>query len=346
MGNVDRWLIYALGSGWGHLNRAIALARVAPCPVEILVNSPYAATVQRTLADSHIRLQALPSASSPQSTCDYVQQWLMRASFTHLIVDTFPRGLVGDLAHILGTVTVPRCWVHRDLNPDYIAAKAIADFVSQHYEQVVVPGEAAAPLQHLANACQTAPWLLRDGAELLAVRNALRTRFQLDGSRPVLVVCATGQPDELRLFSDLARQLAQAFPACAVYCLAHHCSADDLAVEVQWIAHWPGIELLQLADVVVGGAGYHTVYECAALAVPLVSLPLRRMYDRQAHRAAGLSILVKNPTECVAAVGRILDRVLAKGTGGYLRSHPQFVPQFNYLNGVHEAVQRIGQLRR
>ena len=344
MGSVEQWLIYALGSGWGHLNRAIALARFAPCPVEILVNSPYTSTVQGLLQEPHIQLQALPSNSSAQSTGNAVQQWLEQAAFTRLIVDTFPRGLVGDLVNILQTVDVPRCWVHRDLKPDYIAAKGITKFVQQHYEQIFVPGEAAAPLQHVANACRTAPWLLRDGAELLAVRNAVRNQFQLDGSRPVLMVCATGQPDELRLFSDVARQLTQAFPACAVYILADQCPPDD-RVE-RWIAHWPGMEVLQLADVVVGGAGYHTVYECAALAVPLVSLPLRRTYDRQARRAAGLSIPVKNPTECVAAVGWVLDQVSAGGTGSYPRSHPQFVPQLNYLNGVHEAVQRISQLKR
>lgn len=336
-------MIYALGNGWGHLNRAIALARFAPCPVEILVNSPYAATVQAALNGSHIQLHPLPQNRSPQSTHEYGRQWFKQAPFTRLIVDTFPRGLVGDLVNVLPTVEVPRCWIHRDLQPDYIAAKEIANFVQQHYELVLIPGEAAAPLQYLANACLTAPWLLRDGAELLAVRESLRNQLNLHGSHPLLIVCATGQPDELQLFGDVTRQLAQQFSACIVRCLAHerppNCPAE------LWIAHWPGIEVLQLADVVIGGAGYHTVYECAALNVPLVALPLRRKYDRQAERAAGLSIPVKNQAECIEAVGWVLGRMLNKGEGD-LRSHPNYVPQLNYSNGVHTAVQSISQIQR
>ena len=340
---MERWLIYALGSGWGHLNRAIALARFAPCSVEILVNSPYAATVQAVLTGSHIQLHPLPKNSSPQSTHKYVQQWLTRNRYTRLIVDTFPRGLVGDLVDVLPTVEVPRCWIHRDLKPDYIAAKGIVDFVQQHYQLVLIPGEAAAPLQNLAHACVTEPWLLRDEAELLAVRESLRNRLNVDGLRPLLIVCATGQLHELQLFGDVARQLAQQFPACIVRCLAHECPPNCPAE--LWIAHWPGIEVLQLADMVIGGAGYHTIYECAALDVPLVALPLRRKYDRQAERAAGLSIPVKNQAECIEAVAWILDRVLSAGEEN-LRSHPNHTAKLNYPNGVHTAVQCISQIRR
>ena len=41
------WLIYALGGGWGHLTRAVALASIAQRerPVRILTNSPYASIV-------------------------------------------------------------------------------------------------------------------------------------------------------------------------------------------------------------------------------------------------------------------------------------------------------------
>ena len=37
------WLIYALGGGWGHLNRSLALARVAAQhhQIKLISNSPY-----------------------------------------------------------------------------------------------------------------------------------------------------------------------------------------------------------------------------------------------------------------------------------------------------------------
>ena len=47
------------------------------------------------------------------------------------------------------------------------------------------------------------------------------------------------------------------------------------------------MEVMQLADIIIGGAGYNTVYECAALNIPLITFPLRRQYDRQAQRGFG-----------------------------------------------------------
>ena len=41
-----RFLIYALGGGWGHLTRAVALANALPFgQTRILTNSPYASLV-------------------------------------------------------------------------------------------------------------------------------------------------------------------------------------------------------------------------------------------------------------------------------------------------------------
>jgi hypothetical protein len=50
------------------------------------------------------------------------------------------------------------------------------------------------------------------------------------------------------------------------------------------VFHWPGIECLPAADVVVGGAGYNTFYECVAVGVPLVTFVFKRLYDRQQIR--------------------------------------------------------------
>ena len=67
MANSEFWLIYALGGGWGHMNRAIALARAAHIPVEILVNSPYANLVKPQLTHSLITLHSLPDLTIPGS---------------------------------------------------------------------------------------------------------------------------------------------------------------------------------------------------------------------------------------------------------------------------------------
>ncbi|MBW4572535.1 MAG: hypothetical protein KME31_32500 [Tolypothrix carrinoi HA7290-LM1] len=54
---------------------------------------------------------------------------------------------------------------------------------------------------------------------------------------------------------------------------------------------------MAVADVVVGGAGYNTVYECAALGVPLVAIALKRLYDRQDKTEAQM-LLGARYSEC------------------------------------------------
>lgn len=331
MRTPQRWLIYALGSGWGHLNRAIALARLAPCPVEVLVNSRYAPTVQSRLAEQHVTLHRLPSTvDSPTKAQAYVKAWLSPQNFTHLVVDTFPRGLVGELAELLPRLKAIKILVHRDLTPSYIQAKALEEFVQTHYNQVLIPGEGHAPLAHLNQAHQTLPWLMRDVTELRDIRESLQERFRLPQHLPVIVVCATGQPNELEIFGEVTQQLTQHYPEVFVRCLAHErppgCLPD------QWIYHWPGLEMLQFADGVVGAAGYNTTYECAALGVPLVSLPMERKYDRQAQRAAAQSIPAMSIEDCIQAVGVILAKTP-------LRSQPMAM-----RNGVHEAIALISNL--
>ncbi|MDA0867265.1 MAG: hypothetical protein O2890_12785, partial [Cyanobacteria bacterium] len=198
----NRWLIYALGGGWGHLNRAIALARQAPHPVEILVNSPYATAVETVLEDPHITLRMLPADLSAATAPTYVQAWISQPA-NCLIVDTFPRGLVGELADILPKLQLPRILIHRDLNPNYIAAKNITAFVRQHYDQILIPGEPSAPLAHLPQAHGTDPWLLREADELSRVRDQVRDCWQLPSDRPVIIICATGRPDEAQRFGEL-----------------------------------------------------------------------------------------------------------------------------------------------
>lgn len=335
MRTQQRWLIYALGSGWGHLNRAIALARKAACPVEILVNSRYAPTVQAQLTAPHITLHCLPShVDSPRDAQAYVQGWLHQTRFTHLIVDTFPRGLVGELVEVLPQLKAVKILVHRDLMSSYVAAKNLAPFVQAHYDQVLIPGESHAPLAHLHHAHQTAPWLMRDGEELLHLRKSLQQQLQLPSHQPVIIVCATGKPAELKTFGEVTQQLTQHYPAATIRCLAHR-RPPACPVE-QWISHWPGLEILQFADIVVGAAGYNTTYECAALGVPLVSLPMVRKYDRQAKRAAAHNIPVTSIEGSIQTVGALLEKP---------PSPNQSMELPNGINGVHAAIALISALR-
>ena len=317
------WFIYALGSGWGHLNRALSLAQVAAQdrPVHVLTNSPYAQQVLPAVESASLKLHQLPAKVSVHQAKAFVESLLHRTAYDCLIVDTFPRGLVGELSQLIPKQSnICHVLVHRDLNPAYIRAKAIAQYTRQHYDGILIPGECAAPLAHLPQAKVTAPWLSRSAADLLNFQQ-LQSQWNISESLPLVVVCGSGQPEELAFWGQVTEQMATALPAIAVRCLAASC--PPTCSPDRWIAHWPGMDVLQLADVVVGGGGYNLIHECEALGKPLVAFAWPRRYDRQAQRieryGAYLVRTIEGEEGAIATVNLLL------GSAGHLEQPGQSV---------------------
>ncbi|WP_414544231.1 UDP-N-acetylglucosamine--LPS N-acetylglucosamine transferase [Nostoc sp. CCY0012] len=322
------WLIYALGGGWGHLNRALSLGRIAAHhrKVRIITNSPYTHYMNHEGCVIHW----ISNNISFSATCLQVREILLNTRYDGLIIDTFPRGLGGELADILPQLyPIPRILIHRDINPKYITAKGLESFVKKNFDAVIVPGEGTdLGLCDLPGVHHTAPWLIRN-AEELPERNVTRSHIlRVDKSVKTILVCAAGQASELSIFTQIALELHQRFPECAVRILAPDCPVD--VPQALWVSHHPGIECLAAADVVIGGAGYNTVYECAAVGVPLVALAFHRLYDRQKKRASK-GYWVKNIQEAVATVSILLDQVATQKTSVVS----------TYINGAVQAMHQI-----
>ena len=340
---MQTWLIYALGGGWGHLTRALALSQIATPhhQIIILTNSPYATYIQQQSPTNHpnstqqTQIIAIAPDTDTPTTCHQTRQLLSTITYNCLIIDTFPRGLGGELADLLPQLTtIPRILIHRDLNPTYIRAKNLQAFVTQHFDAVLIPGDGEnLPLADLPIVQQTPPWLIRSPNQLPTLEQA-RSLLNLNSAHSsanskTILVCASGQASELQLFGTLTAQLAKNFPTATVRCLSA-VYPNHFPPEL-WVSHWPGIECLQAADVVVGGAGYNTVHECAALGVPLVTFAFKRLYDRQDRRAQQHSHWVKDVEEAIATVQTILNQ-----------SHPRPASP-TYSNGAVLAVQQIEQ---
>ena len=89
-----------------------------------------------------------------------------------LVVDTFPRGLGGELAPLLPGSRRRKVLVHRDLHPDYVERFGLGRPVDT-FDRLLLPGESA-PLAHHPRAMHTPPWLLLEAHELLDVPAARR----------------------------------------------------------------------------------------------------------------------------------------------------------------------------
>jgi UDP:flavonoid glycosyltransferase YjiC (YdhE family) len=325
-GGGELWLIYALGGGWGHLTRAAALARVACArkQVRILTNSPYAPQVRRALPE--LEIVALdPTLPTPTVREQAVQQ-VRAADPSCFIVDTFPRGLGGELADIIHSLRATKVLVHRDLSPRYVAEAKLRAFVRSVYDLIFIPGEdEGAAFADLPAAVVTEPWLIRDPPH------------ERDHARqPSVVVCAAGTEEELSWYGAVVGALQALDGGVDIQCVAPVCPPG--CPQKYWIEHWPASDLYADAGVVVGGAGYNTIYECVAFEVPLIARPWPRKYDRQwlrARRGArlGLVTIVKEPREAAKAA---------------IRQHRHTPARRSYIpiNGVHEAIIRIRNISR
>lgn len=287
-------LIYALGGGWGHLTRAGALARAAQERVRILTNSPYAMRVSKAMPE--LDLIALdPSLDTAQTRLRAIRE-VEAADYGCLIVDTFPRGLGGELAGLLPALPVTKVLIHRDLNPRYIAEASLRAFVQSTYDLILIPGEGEANgFADFPATVVTRPWLIRDPQPR-------------GGGKRRILVCASGEARELAWYGAVVGYL---HAAVEVRCVAPTCPPG--CPPECWIEQWPAADLYQDADVVVGGAGYNTIHECGAWQIPLIARPWARKYDRQwlrARRAAkrGAVTIVEEPEEAAAAALRQLTR--------------------------------------
>lgn len=323
------WLIYALGGGWGHLNRAIALGRQTAShhQVRILTNSPYAHWIATQLPQvgcspsvlRNLSLQILPAASFAE-TRHQVQATLQLQNYDCLIVDTFPRGLGGELVDCFPQLSsIPKVLIHRDIDPAYVQAKQVGQFVERYYDTILIPGEGKdVPFANFPQAIHTAPWLMFNTNELSP---------DVHSDQPTVVVVAAGNLEEMAFWGELMAQLQATFPEITCRCLAHTCPPG--CSPGNWTQQWPGMPVLQQADVVIGGAGYNTVFECLALGKPLIAFAWSRQYDRQRHRGQRWARLVKTTQEAIVVVKDLLQ---APRNQGEIQ---------NYGSGIGDAIATI-----
>lgn len=334
---TNTWIIYALGGGWGHLTRALSLGRIVAThtKVRIITNSPYALEIENEGCLVH----RIPQDFGFSATCLKVRDILYHTHCDRLIVDTFARGLGGELVDILPELHhIPRILIHRYINPQYVAAKNLRSFVSDNFDRIIIPGEGKnLPLCDLPIVKHTAPWLIRSSQELPEPNTTRSHILKVDKTAKMILICASGQPSELSIFGQLALKIHENFPDCAVRLLAPTCPVE--CPQALWVSHHPGIECIAAADIVVGSAGYNTVYECAAVGVPLVAIAFPRLYDRQEKRA-DKNYLQWNPEDVMSE-----EKLLHIYTN--IRTHLEQVQAMikpavpAYINGAVQAVDYI-----
>ncbi len=329
-------LYYALGGGLGHATRAIALARqlrrIVGGTHHLLVNTPFAGTL-RMVREIGISIECLSPNAGADRALEFVARWHDRLRPELLIVDTFPRGLGGELAVLLPEWPGLRCvLIGRVLPREYVERYELARMVGEHYRLVIAAGETS----RLAQSCSsitTAPFLIRDWAELPSRAQAARL-LQLDEDQSAVLLVGSGTVEECKEIQDLAQELARQWgpelPPLRLACPLGGWDAWRSDSHLVTMERFPLMDVLPGVRLLIGGAGYNLVHESRAAAVPGLFVPRERKYDDQFGRLQDGERL---SGDVIAAV----CRELAEG-----RSARPTIRRFS--NGAVEAAEQIARL--
>ena len=121
----QKWMIYSLGGGLGHFQRALSLGRAATqfgYQVHIISNSRFLNCIpwRKEIDNSDFKLTVIPHSIDRIKTISHVREILTNVDYDRLIVDTFPRGIAGELPEIIDDLKIPKILASRFLNPAYV----------------------------------------------------------------------------------------------------------------------------------------------------------------------------------------------------------------------------------
>jgi hypothetical protein len=263
-------IYYAPGGGLGHLTRGIAILRQwrkrTGHPALLLSYSPHAPLARK---------EGISVREIPGPDAGALKRILGRAGPQALVVDTFPRGIMGEMADLVPALDIPTILIQRYLNPAYLRQFNVTAFVGRFYRLVVRLADALPPQTLSQQTLDVPPVTIREAQELSPVTQRAGWLFVDwgEGSEP---------------FIQAAQEAASR-------------QGKTLHV-VRPADSYPAVDHMANHELVVGSGGYNLYHEAALTGTPAIFVPGRRMYDDQfARTAAALQ------ARSAAALGALLQ---------------------------------------
>jgi len=295
------------GTGLGHLNRAMAIARRLPADWESSFFTLSGAAP--VVADQGYEVDYLASYRRPASGTDRAWDLRLKAVLGRILAERRPDLVVFDGVHPYRGLTdrlsargaPPSIWCRRAMWRHDTAAAALKRVGA--FDAVLEPGELAQSadrgptVPRRGEAKRIRPIVFLDPGELLG-REQAAAELGLDPSRRTALV-NLGQGGELD--RAVARTIAAlaAVPGLQVAALQSSLAPDvDLPPGVVRLsATFPMSRYFRAFDMAVAAAGYNAFHELIAFAVPTLFVPMSRNTDDQAARArwasgAGVALAV------------------------------------------------------
>jgi hypothetical protein len=292
-------LYYAVGGGLGHLVRARAVLHTLGLEANaaLLAAGPHARD-RRVVGGLPVHVVPPGSAGDRDGYRSWIADTLRQVDPEAIFVDTFPAGLLGELADLRRLTRAPLHYVGRLLRwPAYTAAvprAGVFEFDRAHLVEPLHADHDAA----IQRACADVRVLdLRDPPPPTDPAGAVHAR----AGAPPLVLPArhwllvhSGARDEVDQLASYAREVQRIEDDRAPLVVVRPPSGDgnsdgtaapfaDLRIEIDW---HPATALFARAARVVTACGFNVMRQLRPFADRHRYLPLPRRYDDQFTRAA------------------------------------------------------------
>ncbi len=355
----ERKIVFATsnGTGLGHLNRAMAIARRLPDGIEpLFFTLSQAAPV---VARAGFRVEYHPAYRRPASGSDWQWNQRLRARLELLLEDERPDLVVFDGVHPYRALThvltasgrdLRSVWCRRPMwrpdSDDAALKRTIA------FDSVLEPGELAAAgdngptTDRRDEVVAVDPIVFLDRDELLD-RGRAAAELGLDPERTTALV-NLGQGGEVDQAVARVLERLAAEPDLQIAALqssiGEGISVPDGVVRLQ--ATFPMSRYFEAFDLAVAAAGYNAFHELIAFTVPSLLVPMPRQTDDQAARAAwaaeqGAARAVSGPAD--ESLGDELGALLDPAERKRLRDGCSRV---FVRNGAAEAAEELARLAR
>ncbi|MBI2207502.1 MAG: hypothetical protein HYU41_27030, partial [Candidatus Rokubacteria bacterium] len=306
---AERVVYYAAGGGHGHVLRGLAVLHALGTGT--LVGPRRLASWAAALGVDYV-------AADPHEIANVTA--LRNAAL--LLVDVFPRGVVGELAQ--DTCAAPRWLVTRRVTPAYYLDPRVRETIETGFEQIVWCEEPPAELMTLRVPRHRVPPVLLCPPVL--DRDAARRRLGVTNDRRLILALGTGDPGRQGHLARLLGKIAARADADLRFV------SDDLPAGGPVLRLFPAAAYLRAADVVVAAGGYHAVHETQAVGVPTIYIPQARRYDDQWWRVRNLPVAT-DPATLERMVRDLLAASLGNGSERAVEERHGFTGSRRTLGG-------------
>jgi hypothetical protein len=261
---------YALGGGLGHLTRARAiipaLVGMAPAQFHIsfISNSPHT----EKIVDNVDQLAVVSSQAELEPALDRMFETMPDL----FVVDTFPRGLMGELVKWLDRLSCPRILIQRYLNERYVRDYSIADFVGRHYDCALRLADNLPQQNFCTTTIDLPPITILD---------------QIGSCKPVPKLFDEEERGLRLLFVDFGSAADAYLEAIPPSFAVRVITLDPVRLTAlgNALSYYPAAALFDQADLIVGACGYNLYHEVKRSGRQAIFLPQPRTYDDQFGRS-------------------------------------------------------------